>query len=143
MFFGKTDQERDKRIDRAGGELVRAAGLSDFESDAVASSPFLYARIRARIDERQRAEKGVPALAMLSIARRAVPALTLVAIAAVSALWMTPAGPVAAQPALAQPNNVKLIATGGTCALSSSAECAISSEEVLATMFREEGKAER
>jgi hypothetical protein len=144
MFFKWQDQDRDKRIDRAGSELVRAAGLSEFDSDAVASSPFLYARIRARIAERQRAEKGVPALAMLPIAWRAVPALALVAIAALSALWMTaPAAPVAAKPASAQPDNIKLIATGGTCALSSSAECAISSEEVLATMFREEGKAER
>jgi len=143
MLFDKRDQARDDRLDRAGSEVVRAAGLSEFETDAAASSPFLYARIRARIDER-RAQKAVPALAMLSIAWRGVPALALVAIAALSALWMTtPDAPAAAQPVSAQADNVKLIATGGTCALSSSAECAISSEEVLATMFREEGNAER
>jgi hypothetical protein len=143
MFFNKTDQALGKRLDRTGSELVRAAGMSEFESDAAASSPFLYARIRARIEgERQRADTGVPAFALLSIAWRAIPALALIAIAAVSSLWVTtPAAPVAGSPASVQPDNVRLIATGGTCALSNASECAISSEEVLATMFREKEKA--
>lgn len=145
MLFNKRDQARDDRLDRAGSEIVRAAGLSEFESDAAASSPFLYARIRARIDgEQQRMRHGVPALMMLSIAWRAVPALALVALVSVSALWVTtPAAPGGVQPALVQADNVKLIATGGTCALSNDSECAISREEVLATMFSEEGKTER
>ena len=140
MFFHKRDQTRDDRLDRVGSEFVRAAGLSESESDAAASSPFLYARIRARIDgEQQRISQSVPGLAMLTIAWRAIPALSVVAIAAVSALWMTtPAAPVGAEPALVQADNVKLIASGGTCALSNDSECAISREEVLATMFREE-----
>lgn len=140
MLFDKRDQARDDRLDRAGSEFVRAASLSEFESDAAASSPFLYARVRARIDgEQQRMEKSVPALAMLSIAWRAIPALALVALVAVSALWVTtPAAPVGVQPAWVETDNVKLIATGGTCALSNDSECAISREEVLATMFREE-----
>ncbi len=145
MLFDKRDQARDDRLDRAGSEFVRAAGLSEIESDAAASSPFLYTRIRARIDgEQQRKAQSVPALAMLSIAWRAIPALALVAIVSVSAFWVTtPAAPVEVQPALAQADNVKLIATGGTCALSNDSECAISREEVLATMFREEGKTDR
>ena len=140
MVFNKSDQVRDNRLDRAGSEFVRAAGLSEIESDAAASSPFLYARIRARIDgEQQRGGRNVPALAMLSIAWRAIPALGLVAFVAVSALWMTtPASPVGVLPALEQADDVKLIATGGTCALSNDSECAISREEVLATRFREE-----
>jgi hypothetical protein len=145
MFFNKTDQELGKRLDRAGSELVRAAGLSEFESDAAASSPFLYARVRARIEgERRRTEKDVSAFAMLSIVWRAIPGLALIAIAAVSALWVTtPAAPVAGSPPPVQLDNVRLIATGGTCALSNASECAISSEEVLATMFREQEKAQK
>ncbi|HWO01903.1 MAG TPA: hypothetical protein VNS63_21805, partial [Blastocatellia bacterium] len=65
MFFEKRDQPQDKRFDRVAGELVRAAGLSEFETDSAASAPFLYARVRARIDaERQRKENSVPVLAM-------------------------------------------------------------------------------
>lgn len=145
MFFDKRDQARDERLDRAGSEFVRAAGLSEIESDAAASSPFLYARIRARIDgEQLRMEQSAPALAMISIAWRAVPALALVALVAVSALWVaTPAAPDGVQPALLQADDIKLIATGGTCALSNDSECAISTEEVLATMFGEEGKKEK
>jgi len=68
MFFKKKNQEMDERLDRAGSELVRAAGLSEFESDAAAAAPFLYARVRARIEgERQRSEKDIPAAALLSI----------------------------------------------------------------------------
>lgn len=143
MVFNKTDQELGKRLDRTGSEVVRAAGLSEFESDAAASSPFLYARIRARIEgERRHTENGLAAFAMLSIAWRAIPALGLIAIAAVSSLWVTtPAAPVAGSPASVQLDNVRLIATGGTCALSNASECAISNEEVLATMFREQEKA--
>ena len=139
MVFDKSDQVRDNRLDRAGSEVVRAAGLRESESDVCASSPFLYARIRARIDDEQRRmERSVPALAMLSIAWRAIPALALVALVAVSALWMTtPASP-GALSAFEQGDDVQLIAAGGTCALSNDSQCAISTEEVLATMFREE-----
>ena len=145
MFFKKKDQEPNERLDRAGSELIRAAGLSEFESDEAASAPFLYARIRARIESDRRSDKSVPA-AMLSISWRAVPALAMVAVAAVSVFWVTtpaPAATGAVPPAPVQSDNIKLIATGGTCALSSAGECAISSEEVLATMFREEEKAEK
>jgi hypothetical protein len=138
MFF-KRDDARDDRLDRAGREVLRAAGLSEIESDAAASSPFLYGRIRARIDgEQQRVDRSLPALVMLSNAWRAIPALALVALVAVSALWVTtPAAPGGVLPALEQADDVKLIAAGGTCALSNDSECAISREEVLATMFRE------
>ena len=145
MFFKKMEGSNE-RVDRAGSELIRAAGLSEFESDEAASAPFLYARIRARIEsDRQRSDKSVPA-AMLLIGWRAVPALAMVAVAAVSVFWVTtpaPAATGAVPPAPVQSDNIKLIATGGTCALSSAGECAISSEEVLATMFREEEKAEK
>ena len=142
MFFDKRDQ-RDGALDRVGKTAVRAAGLNESESDAVASSPFLYARVRARIEAETRQDKqSVPALAM-PYAWRAVSAVAIVATVAVSAFWIkTPAAP-ASQTTAGRADNVNLIATGGTCALSNSAECAISTEEVLATLFAEEGKSER
>lgn len=144
MFFEKRDHEREKALDEIGKTVIRAAGLNESESDGAALSPFLYARVRARIEtEKQRDKQSVPVLAIL-YAWRAVSAVAIVAIVAVSAFWMkTPAAPVTTQPPSARADNVNLVATGGTCALSNSAECAISTEEVLATLFSEEGKLER
>jgi flagellar biosynthesis/type III secretory pathway M-ring protein FliF/YscJ len=141
MFFDKRDQERDRTLDRMGKTVIRAAGLSESESDAVAESPFLYARVRARIEAEKRQDRqSVPVLAML-YAWRALAAVAIVAIVAVSTFWVkTPAAP---QATTVREDNVNLVATGGTCALSNSAECAISTEEVLATLFAEEGKSER
>lgn len=144
MFFEKRDHERNRTLDRIGKTAVRAAGLNESESDAVASAPFLYARVRARIEaEKQRDKQSVPMLAML-YAWRAVSAVAIVAIVSVSAFWIkTPGAPVTAPPNSSRADNVNLVAIGGTCALSNSAECAISTEEVLATLFSEEGKSER
>jgi hypothetical protein len=142
MFFDKRDQ-RDGALDRVGKTVVRAAGLNESESDAVASSPFLYARVRARIEAETRQDRqSVPALAML-YAWRAVSAVAIVAIVAVSAFWIKTPAPATSQTTAGRADNVNLVATGGTCALSNSAECAISTEEVLATLFAEEGKSER
>ena len=144
MFFEKRDQERDRTLDRMGKTVIRAAGLTESESDAVAESPFLYARVRARIEaEKRQNRQNVPVLVML-YAWRALSAVAIVAIVAVSAFWIkTPAAPAPPQATSGQADNVNLVATGGTCALSNSAECAISTEEVLATLFAEEGKSER
>jgi len=140
MFFEKRDQERDRTLDRMGKTVIRAAGLTESESDAVAESPFLYARVRARIEAENRQDRqSIPALVML-YAWRAMSAVAIVAIVAVSAFWIkTPAAPATPQ-AITGRSDVNLVATGGTCALSNSAECAISTEEVLATLFAEEGK---
>ena len=141
MFFEKRDQEQDRKLDRMGKTVVCAAGLNESESDAVASSPFLYARVRARIEaEKLQDRQSIPVLAML-YAWRALSAVAIVAIVAVSTFWInTPATP---QAITGRADNVNLVVTGGTCALSNSAECAISTEEVLATLFAEEGKSER
>jgi hypothetical protein len=144
MFFEKRDQERDRTLDRMGKTVIRAAGLSESESDAVVESPFLYARVRARIEAEKRQDRqSIPVLAML-YAWRALSAVAIVAIVAVSAFWVkTPAAPGTVPPNSSRADIVSLVATGGTCALSNSAECAISTEEVLATLFSEEGKSER
>jgi hypothetical protein len=81
----KSDGARRARLDRVGRALVRAAASDEREAEAVAASPFLYARVRARIDaERARREEGEGRLAMLLVAWRAVPALALVAVLALA-----------------------------------------------------------
>jgi hypothetical protein len=78
--------ESKHRLDRAGRALVRASALkSEAEADAVASSPFLYAKVLARIAaEREQRETGVSWLALSALMRRAVLAMSLVAVVSLS-----------------------------------------------------------
>lgn len=147
MFWKKKNQSHDELLDRAGKSVARASGINDSEADQVASSPFLYARLRARIEteRKQRTEPDGNWLAAFKIARRAIPALALVAIAAVVSLWSASTDhPVSPSPGGAKVEVTYPLAPITACSLSSSDECAISSEEVLATMFAEqEGKKEQ
>lgn len=71
----------DERLDRMGRAIVRASAMNDEVAEAAASSPFLYARLRSRINaERARLEEGERWFALASVVWRAVPAMALVAI---------------------------------------------------------------
>ena len=66
-------------LDRAGSIITKAAVLSAEESGEIATSPFLFARIEARIyAEQQLSEAGIWK-AFWSISRRAIPAMMIVA----------------------------------------------------------------
>lgn len=89
-MWNAKDHIDDQKLDRLGDELLRAFEASESEISTAATSPFLYRRIRVRIEaeERRRAEERSSWLALLVTARRAVPALALVAIAAASLHWV-------------------------------------------------------
>jgi hypothetical protein len=96
----RANRQNEVRSDRAGRLVLLAAARNDEEADAAASSPFLYTRLRARIsqEERRRDEAG-GWVAFVLVARRAIPAMALVAIlAAILTVWSvqpitsTPAG---------------------------------------------------
>jgi hypothetical protein len=71
----------DERLDRMGRAIVRASAMNEQEAEATASSPFLYARLRSRINaERERREEGERWFALVGVVWRAVPAMALVAI---------------------------------------------------------------
>lgn len=92
MFTGNK-QDKDE-LDRAARMILFAASHNDEEAEAAASSPFLFARVRAAIAEaEQRDEAGW--LPLLFVARRAVPAMALIAIlTAVLTVWsMRPTAP--------------------------------------------------
>jgi hypothetical protein len=82
----------DETLDRLGNELLRAFEATEAEISNAATSPFLYRRIRVRIEaeERRRAEDRSSWLALLSIARQAIPAFVLIAMLVVSLHWMAP-----------------------------------------------------
>jgi hypothetical protein len=145
MFSRNRQRTPDEHLDRIGKSVVRAGGISDDDTEAIAASPFMYARLRARIEaERQRqAEPQAGWFATLFVARRAIPALVLIAIVAVAAFWFAKTNwGVGLPSADARNDNFDRVVVGGTCALSSTEECAISTEEVLATLFAE-GDAQR
>jgi hypothetical protein len=145
MFSRKRRRAPDERLDQVGKSVVRSGGISDDDADAIASSPFLYARLRARIEAERlrRAEPQSDWFAALLAARRVIPALVLVAIVASGAFWLTKTNSDgASRSADARSDSLDRVVVGGTCALSSAEECAISTEEVLATLFAE-GDAQR
>lgn len=70
-----------EQLDRAGRVVVQSAALNDDEIEAAASSPYLYTRLRAAIaGEKSRREESGGLLPLLFVARRAVPAMALIAV---------------------------------------------------------------
>ena len=77
------NQERDlishERLDRAGRIITKAATLSDEEAGEIAATPFLFARIQARIAAEQQVGDAGIWTAFWSISKRAIPAMMIVA----------------------------------------------------------------
>ncbi len=89
MFGNHYRQGTKARLDRIGRAVVRRASeVDEREVEALAASPFLYARVRARIAaERERREAGESWFNMLAVAWRAVPAMALSAAMAFGVFW--------------------------------------------------------
>ena len=136
------DQTPDESFDQLTKIVARAGGISDVEAERIGSSPFLHARLRAGIEteRRRRTEQGSGWLGTLLVASRAIAVLVVVTIAAVMTFWFSKANASVSGPPLnANADDISRVVTGGTCALSTTEQCAISREEVLATLFAEQG----
>ena len=85
----ESNSPKTEELDRAGKLILMAATASESEIEAAASSPFLFTRVRAGInEERRRREESSGWLSLIQVAWRAVPAMALVAIlAAVLTVW--------------------------------------------------------
>ncbi len=80
--------QENESLDRLGRVILRAAALSDAESEPMAEAPFLFARVRARLAEERRGNQNSNWFSVLMIARSAVPAMALIALlAAMVMLW--------------------------------------------------------
>lgn len=134
-----------ERLSELTKDIASAGGIGDDEAERISSSPFLYARVRARIEAEHgsRAEQGTGWLGSLLIATRAIAVLLMVTIAAAAAFWSSRTDAPEPPAARSTADDVARVVTGGTCALSATDECAISNEEVLATLFAEEGGKEQ
>ncbi len=130
-----------EHLDQLAKTIASAGGIADDEAERIASSPFLHTRVRAGIEaeRRKRGAQGSGWLATLLVASRAILALLLVTLAAASAFWITKSRAANGNaPENARADDINRVIVGGTCALSSTEQCAISTEEVLATMFAED-----
>lgn len=89
----KTKSQRNQELDSIGKVVLRSAAAREEDTEAAASSPFLFTRVRAAIAAEQRLQEEAGGwLSMILVARRAVPAMALVAIlAALLTIWS--AGP--------------------------------------------------
>jgi anti-sigma-K factor RskA len=85
MVGKKNSRISDEGLDRVGLELIRASATNTDEAETVAASPFLYARLRSRINsEREQRVAKESWVRMLSVVWRAIPAMVMVAILAVA-----------------------------------------------------------
>ena len=137
MFKAGNHSALKEHLDHVGREVVRAAASHEREAEEVAASPFLYARLRARIAaERERREEGERWLSLLGVVWRAVPAMVLVAVCAFG-LWWT------SRMATQVPGGFSLEALldtrdAGIEHVMFADRRALSSEEVLATILQED-----
>ena len=93
----KSYAHKNEELDRIGKVVLRAATASDAETEAAATAPFLFARVRAAInDESRQSEESRGWLSIIQVAWRAVPAMALVAIMAAGlTVWSTQSATVA------------------------------------------------
>lgn len=85
----KANDPQNEALDCVGRAVLRSAGAKAEDAAAAASSPYFYTRIRAAIaDGQRRGEDAGGWLSMIFVARRAVPAMALVAtLAALLTFW--------------------------------------------------------
>jgi len=165
-MFSRTKHDiNEERMDEIGEDLVRAARASDAEIEAAAGAPLLYSRIRVSIAVGKR-ESGAPGggwLNILQAAKFAVPAMALVMVVVTCVPRLEPPAKMrepaesavaVSQDAISTPyysgdSSISqpqgrwphiLTFSAGTCALSNTQECAISNNEVLATLFADDSR---
>jgi hypothetical protein len=91
MWNNNKNRIDDEKLDRFGDELLRAFEASEAEINNAAASPFLFRRVRARIEAEQRrqAEESNPWLTLFAQVRQAIPVFALLAVVAlVSSLYL-------------------------------------------------------
>ena len=137
-------KEQSENLDDASRAILRAASASEQEAEAAVSSPFLYAKIRARIAEENQQENR--RLSILLILKRAIPALAFIAIMTTLAFWFAPknttmnnsqSGNLLPYPDEPQFQTVKNPSDAPitACSIASKEECAVSTTDVVAILM--------
>ncbi len=86
-----SNSPKNEELDRLGKLVLKAATASEADTEAAASSPFLFMRVRAAINQGSReSEESRGFLSLIQVAWRAVPAMAVIAImAAALTVWTT------------------------------------------------------
>src|SRR3954463_519238 len=94
MLGKKAHEISDDKLDLLARLVVRSAAPgAQGEAEAVVAAPFLYTRIRARIEEQKREQPDEGWRTLLAVAWRAVPAMAIVAALALTImLWIGVSG---------------------------------------------------
>jgi hypothetical protein len=135
-------RERPKdAIDFLASELARKSAMTELAIHEIASH-ISYRGVRTRITAGAANEGPCMWTAMLIVARRAIPALAI--LAAILFGWSAtdsnaPTGFQPIDSAIRDGGGigVQRVRSGGTCAISTSDRCSVSSEDVLATLVKE------
>jgi hypothetical protein len=122
MWTWKRKAIDDTRFERIETEIFRTLEASEAEIEAAANSPFLYQRLRARLEAetKRRNEPGKEWLAWLATARLATPALALVALLAIGVFWT-----------VSQSNSATGLTTQGSAETALAGELSLSNDELL------------
>lgn len=90
MLRWKKNKLTDEQLDRFSNEIFEALQASENEINNTAQSPFLYRRLRVRIEAeaKRRAEAANPWQVWLLTVRHAIPAMAILAVVAVGSFWM-------------------------------------------------------
>ena len=85
-MFRRSDADRDRKLNQAGRQLLQTvSALNEAEAEEAAATPFLFARVRARIEQKRAEENG---LIFLRVLYRVVPTMALATILALLFLWL-------------------------------------------------------
>ena len=127
-----------ERLESFGRAVVRASASNEAEAEAVAASPFLYARLRTRIAaEEERRAGGETWLTLLGVVWRSVPAMALVALFAFVLFWTSSLG-AAPSPGVLSDEALMDARDAGIESVVFAERRPLSSDDVLATILLED-----
>lgn len=88
----RKDELNDEKLNRFSDELLRAFEAGEAEISTAAASPFLYRRVRVRIEaeERRLARQRGAWMSLLVGVKHAIPVMAAFAVVAVASLMLTP-----------------------------------------------------
>jgi hypothetical protein len=147
----RKNKKRLSDLDSLGTEIIRAAAVSDQETESSASSPYLFARVRAEIETRKKLDAGLtepmpmlaPGAVIFAMFKPGKLKLGLAAFLVVAAtgfwtVWARSMSQPTSQ--VSSPQEVGLTA----CSLSNADKCVISTNDVVQLVVngnsREPGK---
>lgn len=134
----KKDAATVEELERLGRSVVRASAANEAEAEAVAASPFLYTRLRARIEAEQERRAGGAETwrALLGVVWRSVPAMALVALFAFVLFWTSNFGNGSASPGVLSDEALLDARDAGIESVVFAERRPLSSDDVLATILQ-------